>query len=389
MARRRPPPPEQFVEERLRVEDTRPFAEPEQTGLKSLTLPTKAGDIVPYVSQAVKKKLPGLLGLGAKVIGPAVESKMAFRKRLEKAAESGDMPPLEQMGTTLRLLPELLKQAMEKGKISRRQFNKLIGQTILTPNVKLPIDLSSTTKPTLSHAKELARAYMDDVGYRWLWHWEPTTLDPLIEKYFKRLWDEQTSPKGGTWEIGKEGRAYHRQRREIGQPRAFDTLKYHSDSVKDVQEPGEIADLVKHHPGFRDLLSRLDPTKDNIFGSLSVEGSSIPENEFADIEWDDPSNHNAGLILQGYGWPATFDDVLDMIYEWEETGESRGTVFTEGNLFLSRKIKEFIDKGYSKEDIKKLFKEGIEHYQKYEAPEEKNTGGVIRNPYGNYEQRAI
>ena len=43
--------------------------------------------------------------------------------------------------------------------------------------------------------------------------------------------------------------------------------------------------------------------------------------------------------------------------------------------------------GYSNDDIKKLFKIGMEHYQK-DLPK-KNTGGVIRNPYDGYSPRAI
>ena len=298
--------------------------------LPLLEQPQSKGELVPVqepttpsglqsIFSVLKKKLPGGPAAAlAKLVGPSIENKKVFRKRMEEAvkeAEESDkplediMPFGDKIGVSLRAILELYKKGM-----TRREALKTgagaAARAIAPPLPGLPKKDAATIfgeGELQNRGKELARSFMDDIGYQWLMGHDPKKTQYLDYLYLGRLAEQglledfTTSPN----------------------------LKYSPD-WSSVQEEGEVADIIENNPEFRKVLRKINTAG---YSNISI--------------WN----------------------------------------FLKDHFFFSKKVKELQDMGYADDDIKKLFKIGMEHYQK-DLPK-KNTGGVIRNPYDGYSPRAI
>ena len=298
--------------------------------LPLLEQPQSKGELVPVqepttpsglqsIFSVLKKKLPGGPAAAlAKLVGPSIENKKVFRKRMEEAvkeAEESDkplediMPFGDKIGVSLRAILELYNKGM-----TRREALKTgagaAARAIAPPLPGLPKKDAATIfgeAELQNRGKELARSFMDDIGYQWLMEHDPKKTHYLDSLYLGRLVEQglledfTTSPN----------------------------LKYSPD-WSSVQEEGEVADIIENNPEFRKVLRRINTAG---YSNISL--------------WN----------------------------------------FLKDHFFFSKKVKELQDMGYADDDIKKLFKIGMEHYQK-DLPK-KNTGGVIRNPYDGYSPRAI
>ena len=362
--------------------------------LPLLEQPQSKGELVPVqepttpsglqsILSVLKKKLPGGPAAAlAKLVGPSIENKKVFRKRMEEAvkeAEESDkplediMPFGDKIGVSLRAILELYNKGM-----TRREALKTgagaAARAIAPPLPGLPKKGEAELQ---NRGKELARSFMDDIGYQWLIGHDPKKTQYLESLYLGRLAEqgllEDFATKGGVFSIPatekkpllveevkrdviltNKGSWWRYPKKETG---TRDIQSGHAEYIPDwssVQEEGEVADIIKNNPEFRKVLRRINPDK------------GLPSHN--------PSREQSWNFLDSPDW------LLRQNYMQRQS-------FRKDHFFFSKKVKELQDMGYSNDDIKKLFKIGMEHYQK-DLPK-KNTGGVIRNPYDGYSPRAI
>jgi hypothetical protein len=337
--------------------------------LPLLEQPQSKGELVPVqepttpsglqsIFSVLKKKLPGGPAAAlAKLVGPSIENKKVFRKRMEEAvkeAEESDkplediMPFGDKIGVSLRAILELYNKGM-----TRREALKTgagaAARAIAPPLPGLPKKDAATIfgeAELQNRGKELARSFMDDIGYQWLMGHDPKKTQYLDYLYLGRLAEQGLLEDFTTKGVPFNERKSVEVKGSLRNPNALGTSVEYVPDWSSVQKEGEVSDIIEDNPEFRKVLRRINPDK------------GIPSNN--------PSIQPSWNFLDSPDW------LLKQL---------------KNHFFFSKKIKELQDMGYSNDDIKKLFKIGMEHYQK-DLPK-KNTGGVIRNPYDGYSPRAI
>ena len=321
--------------------------------LPLLEQPQSKGELVPVqepttpsglqsIFSVLKKKLPGGPAAAlAKLVGPSIENKKVFRKRMEEAvkeAEESDkplediMPFGDKIGVSLRAILELYNKGM-----TRREALKTgagaAARAIAPPLPGLPKKDAATIfgeAELQNRGKELARSFMDDIGYQWLMGHDPKKTQYLDYLYLGRLAEQGLLEDFTTKGVPFNERKSVEVKGSLRNPNALGTSVEYVPDWSSVQKEGEVSDIIEDNPEFRKVLRRINTAG---YSNISL--------------WN----------------------------------------FLKDHFFFSKKVKELQDMGYADDDIKKLFKIGMEHYQK-DLPK-KNTGGVIRNPYDGYSPRAI